>query len=134
MRRQECASQPVSTVTIRFISGACWKRSRGCAAGRRHTLRGHHRFSRRRQFVRGFSTPFSAHTAPSLHAHAACALPSAINVEYFFDHYRIEQMFFDGALVPSGGMLCPDSSRPGFGLECKLPDMEKYKVYGNATA
>ena len=81
-----------------------------------------------------FSTPFSAHTAPSLHAHAACALPSAINVEYFFDHYRIEQMFFDGALVPSGGMLRPDSTRPGFGLECKLPDMEKYRVYGNATA
>ena len=81
-----------------------------------------------------FSTPFSAHTAPSLHAHAACALPCAINVEYFFDHYRIEQMFFDGALVPSGGMLCPDSTRPGFGLECKLPDMEKYQVYGNVTA
>lgn len=81
-----------------------------------------------------FSTPFSAHTAPTLHAHAACALPSAINVEYFFDHYRIEQMFFDGALVPLGGMLQPDSTRPGFGLECKLADMEKYKVYGNTTA
>lgn len=81
-----------------------------------------------------FATPFSAHTAPSLHAHAACALPSAINVEYFFDHYRIEQMFFDGALKPSGGLLRPDSSRPGFGLECKMPDMEKYKVYGNVTA
>jgi L-alanine-DL-glutamate epimerase-like enolase superfamily enzyme len=81
-----------------------------------------------------FATPFSAHTAPSLHAHAACAAPSAINVEYFFDHYRIEQMFFDGALKPVDGMLCPDSSRPGFGLECKLPDMEKYRVYGHATA
>ena len=81
-----------------------------------------------------FATPFSAHTAPSLHAHAACALPSAINVEYFFDHYRIEQMFFDGALIPSGGMLHPDPARPGFGLVCRLPDMEKYKVYGNTTA
>jgi L-alanine-DL-glutamate epimerase-like enolase superfamily enzyme len=81
-----------------------------------------------------FSTPFSAHTAPTLHAHAACALPCAINVEYFFDHYRIEQMFFDGAIVPSAGMLCPDSTRPGFGLECKLPVMEKYRVYGNTTA
>ena len=80
-----------------------------------------------------FATPFSAHTAPSLHAHAACAVPSAINVEYFFDHYRIEQMFFDGAIVPSRGMLCPDSTRPGFGFECKWPDMEKYKVYGNIT-
>ena len=81
-----------------------------------------------------FSTPFSAHTAPSLHAHAACAAPSAINVEYFLDHYRIEQMFFEGALRPSGGMLHPDSARPGFGLECKRPDMEKYRIYGNAAA
>jgi L-alanine-DL-glutamate epimerase-like enolase superfamily enzyme len=81
-----------------------------------------------------FSTPFSAHTAPSLHAHAACAIAGAINVEYFFDHYRIEQMFFDGAITPSGGMLCPDSTRPGFGLECKLPDMEKYRVYGNSSS
>jgi L-alanine-DL-glutamate epimerase-like enolase superfamily enzyme len=81
-----------------------------------------------------FATPFSAHTAPSLHAHAACALPPAINVEYFFDHYRIEQMFFDGALKPVGGMLRPDSSRPGFGLECKVHDMEKYRTYGNVAA
>ena len=81
-----------------------------------------------------FATPFSAHTAPSLHAHAACALPAAVNVEYFFDHYRIEQMFFEGALAPSGGFLRPDSSRPGFGLECKVPVMEKYRIYGNDTA
>lgn len=81
-----------------------------------------------------FSIPYSAHTAPSLHAHAACALPGAINVEYFFDHYRIEQMFFDGALVPRKGRLQPDASRPGFGLECKAADMEKFKVYGNSAA
>ena len=81
-----------------------------------------------------FSVPFSAHTAPSLHAHAACAISCAMNVEYFFDHYRIERMFFDGALVPSGGMLCPDSARPGFGLNCRKADMEKYKVYGNVAA
>lgn len=64
----------------------------------------------------------------SLHAQAACALPSAINVEYLFDHYRIEQMFFDGALIPSSGMLCPNSTSLGFGLECKLRGMERYKV------
>ncbi len=81
-----------------------------------------------------FSIPFSAHTAPSIHAHAACSLPGAINVEYFFDHYRIEQMFFDGALKPCKGRLQPDASRAGFGLECKAADMEKYKVYGNAAA
>jgi L-alanine-DL-glutamate epimerase-like enolase superfamily enzyme len=81
-----------------------------------------------------FATPFSAHTAPTLHAHAACALPAAINVEYFFDHYRIEQMFFEGALKPEGGKLRPDASRHGFGLERKLQDMEKYKVYGDIAA
>jgi len=81
-----------------------------------------------------YGTPFSAHTAPTLHAHAACALPAAINVGYFFDHYRIEQMFFDGALKPSRGRLCPDTSRPGFGLECKLPDMKRYRVYGDIPA
>lgn len=81
-----------------------------------------------------FATPFSAHTAPSIHAHAACAIPNAINVEYFFDHYRIEQMFFEGALAASSGLLKPDAARPGFGLECKWPDMEKFKVYGNARS
>lgn len=81
-----------------------------------------------------FSTPLSAHTAPSLHAHVACAISCALNVEYFFDHYRIEQMFFEGALAPSGGLLRPDSARPGFGLECKQADMEKFKVYGNSVA
>jgi L-alanine-DL-glutamate epimerase-like enolase superfamily enzyme len=81
-----------------------------------------------------FSIPFSAHTAPSIHAHAACAVPRAINVEYFFDHYRLEHMFFEGAISPRGGMLRPDSSRAGFGLECKQADMEKYKTYGNSSA
>jgi len=81
-----------------------------------------------------FSTPFSAHTAPSIHAHAACAVPRAINVEYFFDHARIEKMFFDGAIEPIEGELRPDPSRPGFGLELKRPDIEKYKVYGNHHA
>jgi L-alanine-DL-glutamate epimerase-like enolase superfamily enzyme len=78
-----------------------------------------------------FATPFSAHTAPSIHAHACCAAPGAINVEYFFDHYRIEQMLFEGALAPVQGMLRPDAARPGFGLDCKWADMERYRIYGN---
>jgi len=81
-----------------------------------------------------FFTPFSAHTAPSLHAHACCAATHAIKVEYFFDHYRIERIFFDGAIEPVHGMLRPDPSRPGFGLECKWPDIERYRVYGNPAA
>ncbi len=73
--------------------------------------------------------PLSAHTAPTLHAQLCCTATRAINVEYFFDHYRIEQMFFDGALKATKGMLRPDLSRPGMGLELKRPDADKYKVF-----
>ncbi len=78
-----------------------------------------------------FCLPLSAHTAPSLHTHLCCASPRAINVEYFHDHARIEQMFFDGAIKAVNGELRPDLSRPGLGLELKKADAEKYRVYGN---
>jgi L-alanine-DL-glutamate epimerase-like enolase superfamily enzyme len=71
---------------------------------------------------RTFQRPFSFHCAPSLHAIAACAVPSFFVGEYFFDHARIERMFFDGASQPVKGMLKPDRSRPGFGLEFKRAD------------
>jgi L-alanine-DL-glutamate epimerase-like enolase superfamily enzyme len=72
--------------------------------------------------------PFSAHCAPAISAHACCAMESAIHIEYFFDHYRIESMLFDGTLDPSEGMLTPDRSRPGLGLELRRPDAERYRV------
>ena len=75
-----------------------------------------------------FGIPFSTHTAASLHAHIGCAVPQIDHVEYFFDHTRIEQMFFDGALEPRDGSLFPDPSRPGFGLELKRNDIEKWKI------
>ncbi|HVH11514.1 MAG TPA: enolase C-terminal domain-like protein, partial [Longimicrobium sp.] len=43
------------------------------------------------------SLPLSAHTAPTLHVHPCCAVAPACHVEYFHDHARIEQHFFDGA-------------------------------------
>jgi L-alanine-DL-glutamate epimerase-like enolase superfamily enzyme len=70
--------------------------------------------------------PFSAHTAPALHLHACCALAHFHSIEYFHDHARIEQMFFDGARVPVNGVLTPDVSRPGIGLELKRADAEAY--------
>jgi L-alanine-DL-glutamate epimerase-like enolase superfamily enzyme len=75
---------------------------------------------------RASSLPLSAHTAPSIHAHACCASLAAINVEYFHDHERIEHMFFDGALTPTHGALHPDRSRPGLGLEFKRADAQRY--------
>ncbi len=77
-----------------------------------------------------YSMPLSAHTAPSIHAHACCGAQRAINVEYFYDHARLEKMAFDGALEVTDGMLRPDLSRPGFGLLLKKADMQRYQVYG----
>jgi L-alanine-DL-glutamate epimerase-like enolase superfamily enzyme len=70
----------------------------------------------------------SAHCAPSLHAHVCCALSNVRPLEYFHDHVRIERMLFEGALVPIGGQLHPEPSRPGMGLEFKLADAKKYVV------
>ena len=70
--------------------------------------------------------PLSAHTAPSLHAHLCCAASRARHLEYFYDHVRVEQMLFDGVLKPESGRLRPDRSRPGFGLELKRRDAERF--------
>ncbi len=72
--------------------------------------------------------PLSAHTAPSLHGHLCCVAPEALNVEYFFDHVRIESMLFDGALVARDGALVPDLGRPGLGLELRRADAARYAV------
>ena len=70
--------------------------------------------------------PISAHTAPAMHAHVCCAVPGARHVEYFHDHVRVEEMLFDGVLRPHNGMLFPDRSRPGNGLEFKRSDAARY--------
>lgn len=74
------------------------------------------------------SMPLSAHTSPSIHVHACCGAQRAINVEYFYDHARIEKMAFDGAIEINNGLLCPDVARPGFGLVFKQSDMQRYQV------
>jgi L-alanine-DL-glutamate epimerase-like enolase superfamily enzyme len=74
----------------------------------------------------GWSMPLSAHTAPALHVHACCAARRALNLEYFHDHVRIEQLIFDGASQPVDGRLQPDRSRPGLGLELKRRDAERF--------
>ena len=74
------------------------------------------------------SIPLSAHCAPSLHAHPCCAAAPVRHVEYFHDHVRIEQMLFDGTLIPIDGELRPDLSRPGLGLELKRSDAARFAV------
>jgi L-alanine-DL-glutamate epimerase-like enolase superfamily enzyme len=70
---------------------------------------------------------FSAHCAPAVSAHACCAVEALEHLEYFHDHVRIERMLFDGTLDPRGGMLEPDRSRPGLGLELKRAEAERFR-------
>jgi L-alanine-DL-glutamate epimerase-like enolase superfamily enzyme len=73
-------------------------------------------------------TPLSAHCAPALHLHIGCAAPSFRHAEYFHDHARIEEIFFDCVPKPSDGMLTPDLSQLGMGLELKRSDIEKFRI------
>lgn len=72
------------------------------------------------------SLPLSSHCAPSLHLHVACAAPRVRHLEYFHDHARVEHLLFDGAPAPVDGVLAPDPSRPGIGLELKRADAARY--------
>lgn len=70
----------------------------------------------------------SAHCAPALHLHVACAAPRLRHQEWFHDHVRIEAMLFDGAPRPVDGAIAPDLTRPGCGLEFKRADAQPYAV------
>lgn len=70
--------------------------------------------------------PLSAHTAPSVHTHLGCAATPLRHLEYFHDHVRIENMFFDGGRSPVNGALSPDLSQPGMGIELKRSDVQRF--------
>jgi L-alanine-DL-glutamate epimerase-like enolase superfamily enzyme len=72
----------------------------------------------------------SAHCAPALHRHVACAVPRLRHLEWFHDHLRIEQMLFDGAPAARDGAIAPDFGRPGHGLTFKAKDAERYLLNG----
>jgi L-alanine-DL-glutamate epimerase-like enolase superfamily enzyme len=74
-----------------------------------------------------FGLPLSSHCAPALHLPLCCALQPAVHLEYFHDHARIEHLLFDGAVMPEGGMLAPDLTRPGLGIEFKEQDAQCYR-------
>ncbi|MFZ0917884.1 MAG: enolase C-terminal domain-like protein [Candidatus Udaeobacter sp.] len=72
--------------------------------------------------------PLSAHCAPALHLHVACAARTFRHAEYFYDHVRIERMVFDGVPDPVDGMLRPALDRPGLGLTLKRTDAQKFEI------
>jgi L-alanine-DL-glutamate epimerase-like enolase superfamily enzyme len=80
------------------------------------------------RLCQAFGVSLSAHTAPSIHLHPACAATPLVHIEYFHDHARIERMLFDGFAPPVRGRLVPDLSRPGIGVELKHEDAAKYAI------
>jgi L-alanine-DL-glutamate epimerase-like enolase superfamily enzyme len=75
----------------------------------------------------GYGLEVSAHCAPTLSVAPCGAVPNFRHIEYFADHARIEGMLLDGVLDPKGGVLRPDPSRPGVGVELKRVDAERYR-------
>jgi L-alanine-DL-glutamate epimerase-like enolase superfamily enzyme len=63
-----------------------------------------------------FGLPLSSHCAPALH------------VAWFHDHVRIEEMLFEGAPNPRGGLLRAQRERPGLGLALRSRDAERFRA------
>ena len=72
--------------------------------------------------------PLSTHCAPHAQLHAALGCKTLRHMEYFYDHARIERMFFEGASEPIDGALYPDLSRPGIGLQLRRADARRYQL------
>jgi L-alanine-DL-glutamate epimerase-like enolase superfamily enzyme len=69
----------------------------------------------------------SAHCAPHVHAALAAAIPNLRHIEWFHDHVRIEDMFFDGALDPTGGTVSPTAGI-GHGLTLRAEEIAEFRV------
>ncbi|SFE83484.1 L-alanine-DL-glutamate epimerase [Blastococcus tunisiensis] len=75
------------------------------------------------------SLDLSLHCAPQLSAQVGTAVWHRRHLEYFHDHVRLEGMAFDGVLSPEPpGVLRPDRSRPGSGLELRTADLARHRV------
>lgn len=73
-----------------------------------------------------FNIPLSSHTAPSIHLHAALSQTNVCHMEYFHDHVRIEETYFEGFPKLENGHLIPHLDRYGHGLELKDKEIQKY--------
>ncbi len=65
-------------------------------------------------------------TPQSLHLHPAGAA-NVRHLQYVHDHASVDRLLFDGVAAPTGGVLRPDLSRPGTGLELRRPDPDRYR-------
>jgi L-alanine-DL-glutamate epimerase-like enolase superfamily enzyme len=85
-------------------------------------------FMRAAALAAAHHVPLSSHCAPALHRHLGCASEAFLNAEYFHDHARMEPLLLDGAAELEHGRLVPDPSRPGFGIELKETDAERFRI------
>ena len=88
---------------------------------------GYTSFVRVDALCRARNLALSAHCAPAQSVHAICACETAVHIEYFHDHARIEAMLFDGLPDLLEGELRPDPDRPGHGLELREADAARYE-------
>ncbi|WP_441414973.1 enolase C-terminal domain-like protein [Arthrobacter sp. 2MCAF14] len=70
----------------------------------------------------------SGHCAPNLTVPAAAGTLNFRHLEWFHDHVRIEDMFFDGTGDPDGGSVRPREDSPGNGLTFRARNAEKYRI------
>ncbi len=76
-----------------------------------------------------FGLDVSGHCAPHAHAAAAAAVPNLRHLEWFHDHVRLESLWFDGTLDPTGGSISPGADgSPGHGLTLKSADAEPHRT------
>lgn len=75
-----------------------------------------------------FHVDLSAHCAPALHRHVACAAPRLRHIEWFLDHVRLESLLFEGAPAVSDGVIRPDLDQPGHGLRFRHADARRYAI------
>jgi L-alanine-DL-glutamate epimerase-like enolase superfamily enzyme len=75
-----------------------------------------------------FGLPLSSHCAPALHVAPCCAARRAVHAEWFHDHVRIEEMLFEGAPRPIGGLLHAQRERPGLGLVLREREAGRFRA------
>jgi L-alanine-DL-glutamate epimerase-like enolase superfamily enzyme len=73
--------------------------------------------------------PTSLHCAPAVSVHAAAAMETHTELEYFHDHVRVEALLFDGVPEARRGVLRPDPSRAGHGLELRRREAERWSAH-----
>ena len=71
----------------------------------------------------------SGHCAPYQHAAALAAVDNLRHLEWFHDHVRIEQRFFDRASTMTGGALELDDDAPGNGLAWRPSAAAPFRVW-----